>query len=388
MKKALVRLGLVTSATIATCMLPRVAIAASFTGLNVFGDSLVDSGNLFNVTSAFTSFGVPAVPPSPPYAQRSSNGPIWIDNIGEALGLSPVLASELALNPVAPPPTEGVNFAIAGALSSDAHTVEDDLAELADLLPGLADLLPSAANLLPGFLDQIDAFTALSTFSPANPDALYVVWVGGNDYNEAILNPTGLGDALIEQLPDAVTDNILSGLTQLSGLGAQEFLVVNLPSLGASPFASRLDVLTNQNVSTALSQLSDAHNELLAAKLNIFGQSQPEANVTLLDANTLFADVTANPEAFALTNATASCLTNFRPTFQFDGICDNPDEFLFWDDVHPTTAASQLISDLALAELNDDGELTAVPEPPLTALLLLGTAAGMPQVRRWLKGQK
>lgn len=354
---------------IASCFLPRNVMAASFTELYVFGDSLADSGNLFNVTSAFSSLGVPAIPPSPPYAQRNSNGPIWIDQLGETLGLFPTLSSELALNPTAPPPTQGINFATAGAFSSDVHQVEDDLPELVDFLPG--------------FLDQVEAFTALSTLNPADPNALYVIWVGGIDYNEAFVDPASLDGTPLEQLPNAVTDNILNGLTQMSSLGAEDFLVVNLPSLGESLLADTLDELTGQDISTVLNQLSTAHNELLDAKLNTFSESQPNANITLLDVNALFADITANPEAFGLTNVTEACLTNFRPTFQFDGVCENPDEFLFWDDVHPTTTAYQFVSDLALAELNDDASPTAVPEPDLLAtLVVLGSTAGMLKTRR------
>ncbi|MEM9005368.1 MAG: SGNH/GDSL hydrolase family protein [Cyanobacteria bacterium P01_F01_bin.86] len=362
MRKIPLKVGLAMSAAIAAALLPASAIAASFTELYVFGDSLVDSGNLFNVTSAFSAQGVPSVPPSPPYAQRNSNGPIWVDQLGAALGLSPILSSELALNPTAPPPTQGVNFAIAGAFSSDAHQVEDDLPVLGDLLPG--------------FLDQVDAFTTLSAVSPAEPNALYVIWVGGIDYNEAFADPASLGDTPLEQLPNSVTDNILGGIEQLSSLGAQDFLVVNLPDLGESLLADTFDELTGQDISSVLNQLSTAHNALLDAKLGTFSQSQPETDITLLDVNTLFSDITANPEAFGLTNVTEACLTNFRPTFQFNGVCENPEEFLFWDDVHPTTAAYKLVTDLALAELND-APPTAVPEStPIVALLFLGPLLG------------
>ncbi|MEO1298786.1 MAG: SGNH/GDSL hydrolase family protein [Cyanobacteria bacterium J06636_16] len=375
MKHAVWTMRVALPMAIASCLVAKSAAAASFTSLNVFGDSLVDSGNLFNLTSSFSPLGVPAIPPSPPYAQNNSNGPLWIDNVGQALGLAPALSTELSLNPTAPPPTQGINFAFSGALSSDVHNADDDF--------------PALADSLPGFLDQIDAFTALSATIPADPDALHVIWVGANDYYEAFADPDSLGDTPSDQLPNAVTDNILNGLSQLSSLGAKEFLVVNLPPLGEVPFANTLDTLTGQDISTVLNQLSTAHNDLLAAKLSTISQSQPETNITALNANALFTDILTNPEAFELTNATDACLLNFQPGFQFDGICENPDEFLFWDDVHPTTAAYQLVSDLALAELEDDAPPTAVPEPatPLTTLLLGGMALGTFKTRRWWQRQ-
>ncbi|MEM1241223.1 MAG: SGNH/GDSL hydrolase family protein [Cyanobacteria bacterium P01_H01_bin.26] len=358
MKKTLLATGI----AISSCLIPLGARAASFTGLNVFGDSLADAGNLFNLTDTLLSpLGLPGLPPSPPYDQKNSNGPIWIENVGDALGLSPTLSTDLLLNPTTtPPPTEGINFAFAGALSSDVHILDDDIPFLADFFPG--------------FEDQIDAFSDLSTIIPVDPNALNVVWIGANDYNEAFFSQgASLGGLSLEELPNFVTDNIIGGLTELSSLGAQEFLVVNLPSIGDAPSADFLDAQTDLDISSQLNQLTSAHNELLSAKLDIFGQSQPDANIITLDIGSLFADMLADPAAFGLTNTTESCLINFEPGFVFDGICSNPNEFLFWDDTHPTTAAYEIISDFALATLNAPAPAASVPEPgSLMGLLTMG----------------
>ncbi|MGD1952357.1 MAG: SGNH/GDSL hydrolase family protein [Leptolyngbyaceae cyanobacterium] len=354
---------------ISSCLIPLRARAASYTGLNVFGDSLVDSGNLFNLTDSLLSpFGLPGLPPTPPYAQRSSNGPIWVDNLAQSLELSSTLATDLLLDPTDPLPTQGVNFAFAGSLSSDTHILDDDIPFLADLFPG--------------YQEQIETFATLSSTVPADPNALYVVWVGSNDYNAAFAGPDPLEASSLAQLPDIVTDNIVGGLTELSALGAREFLVANLPAIGEAPFADFLDAQTQQDISSVLNQLSSAHNELLSSKLAGLSQNNPEINVTTLDIGSLFADILATPEVFGLTNVTESCLTNFRPGFQFDDICNNPDEFLFWDDVHPTTAAYQIVSDFALTTLNEryddrnDGEPASVPEPGVLLSLVLTGALG------------
>lgn len=345
---------------IASGLIPLKAMAASYEGLNVFGDSLVDSGNLYNLTSAFSFLGVPALPFSPPYAQKLSNGPIWIDDLGQSLGLSPTLSTQLVLNPTAPLPTQGINFAFAGALSSNQNVLKDDIRPL--------------ASLLPGFQDQVDEFAIFSAIVPPNPNALNVVWVGGNDYNEAFFNPASLGSLPLEQLPNFVTDNIIDRLTQLSSLGAKKFLVVNLPSLGESPFADLLDTQTPQDISSLLNQLTATHNKLLADKLSTFGQSHTDTDVTELDVNTLFASILANPGTFGLTNVTDPCLTNVKD------ICDNPDQYLFWDNVHPTTAAYHLVSDLALASLNSEEppieSPTSVPEPASVAAIFIMGAVG------------
>jgi phospholipase/lecithinase/hemolysin len=42
--------------------------------------------------------------------------------------------------------------------------------------------------------------------------------------------------------------------------------------------------------------------------------------------------------------------------------CPNPEEYLFWDLYHPTTATHEFIADVAFQSLNSDSP-TSVPEP-------------------------
>ncbi|MGB7485667.1 MAG: PEP-CTERM sorting domain-containing protein, partial [Phormidesmis sp.] len=104
------------------------------------------------------------------------------------------------------------------------------------------------------------------------------------------------------------------------------------------------------------------------------------AKITQLKLNELFGAIATDPASFGFTNTTDSCLTNFQPGFVFEGICDNPDEFVFWDNVHPTAAAHGEIAQFAIAalylEVPQNGTPQSVPEPTgVIGLLLLGGAA-------------
>ena len=119
----------------------------------------------------------------------------------------------------AAPPTEGINFALAGSLSSDINV--------------------SGAP-LPGLQQQIETFSALSAVVPPDADALFLLLAGGNDYSEAVSDPA----VSLDLLPEQVTDNLIDAVTALIGQGAQQLLVSNLPDLSLQPFADTLNQLT------------------------------------------------------------------------------------------------------------------------------------------------
>lgn len=346
-KSAVTRNVMLPSVALLGFLLPLPAIAQTadfspspytYSSLNIFGDSLVDTGNIFNLTGR---------PPSPPYAQKLSNDTLWVEPFADALNLSPTLSSEALPNLLsgAPAPTEGINFALAGSLSSDQST----------------------APPLPGLQQQLETFQSISPLLPTDDNSLFVIVAGANDYNSAIANPTN--PTTPESLTNQVTDNLTNAASALIDTGAKNLLIANLPNLGLQPFAKQLNQINPQS-STLLTSLAAGHNQLLSQKLTTLADTTG-VNITSLDLNEIFTDIENDPARFGFTNIEDSCLTNFQPGFQFEGICDNPDEFVFWDNVHPTAAAHDIIAQFALTALKDDKkEGQEVPEPSVVFSLL------------------
>ena len=323
---------LTTALTLSSLMLPLSAEASSFTALNIFGDSLVETGNLFNVTSR--SPDTPGLPPSPPYFQgRFSNQKIWVDTLAENFNLNPVLSSDLGTTI----PTQGVNFGFSSATTGFSNTASDSF---------------------PGLQQQLNAFRDLTTIVPADANALYVIWAGSNDYVQAFSSPESLTVSPAE-LPGQATDNLLGAVESLYDLGARHFLVANLPDIGESPFANSLDEVF-PGTSAQFNAFTNAHNLLLETKLNNLEASLSGIDLRILDANALFSDIIDRPSQFGFTDTNNSCLVNFKPLFEFEGVCDKPDEFVFWDDIHPTGAVHDLVAQLALDTLESTEQ---VPEP-------------------------
>jgi phospholipase/lecithinase/hemolysin len=263
MSKALINWLSKTKQTITVMMVSLLlvsttTIASPISSLYVFGDSLSDSG-------AFTHLN-PAFCPPVPYSEcRFTNGSVWVEVLANNLGLT----ADSAYN-------GGTNYAIAGQAS-------------ADVLNG-----------------QIPAYMGLSG-GVADADALYVIWAGGNDY--------------VQNLdPIAAVNNIIDSIITLSLVGANNFLIPNLPAvdLWAATF--------NTSLASGLDSLSNG------------------LNITQLDVLGLFIDITINPSQYGFTNISDPC---------FDGVtlCANPDQYLLWDTNHTTAAGHRAIAAAALMAL-------------------------------------
>ncbi|MBD2327430.1 SGNH/GDSL hydrolase family protein [Alkalinema sp. FACHB-956] len=258
-----------------------------------FGDSLTDTGNFSRDFSR--AFGIP-FPPSPPYAPgRLSNGALWVESLAKDLGITKVS-----------------NFAYIGATTGTQN--------VASLTLGQA--LP---DIFPGIQQEVDTFQLSLAGQRANPNALYFVWGGANDYLFSLQS----------QFANAANDivqgvtNIARSVMKLSDLGANTIAVANLPNLGRTPFA------TIRNISTESTLYSLAFNITLSftlAKLDRY----LKADIVELDTFSLGEAIAANPSKFGFTNITEPAIAKL-PTI-------NPDTYLFWDEFHPTQAFHNVIA--------------------------------------------
>ena len=70
-----------------------------------------------------------------------------------------------------------------------------------------------------------------------------------------------------------------------------------------------------------------------------------------LDVYSLVNDARANPSLYGLTNVTASAAPGLQPgatSYDTSQIVPNPNQYLFWDDLHPTAAVHLILGHRAL----------------------------------------
>ncbi|MEM1172361.1 MAG: SGNH/GDSL hydrolase family protein [Cyanobacteria bacterium P01_H01_bin.35] len=272
-----------------------------FSDIYVFGDSLSDTGNAFAATGGL-------LPPSPPYFQgRTSNGPLWVET----------LAPQLAVTS-----DPNLNFAVNGATTGIINTTNN--------------LLPEGAPpLLIGLQTQIDNFIAETPAT--DPNALYVVFAGSNDY---------LGGENLDV--QSSVGNLSVAVNKLASIGARNFVLPNLPDLGVTPLAQSLPPEQQQG----LTLLTEGHNSALAAASPILEQD-PNINIINLDTQTVLDNIITNPGDFGFTNVTDSFLASGP---------NNPDDFLFFDLIHPTTNAHNLVADEGIKSITEINELLSIVE--------------------------
>jgi phospholipase/lecithinase/hemolysin len=258
-----------------------VAHAADFSAEYVFGDSLSDNGNLAELLTAEGK--IPDGFPNPPsYHDSNTNGPVSVQLLAQSLGLNatPSLWLTGFKDPAnlfdGPSFVPGTNYAVAGATSATPARVSINL------------------------LSQVGAYSGFVS-DHADPNALYVVMIGGNDVRNAALGPIADANA-------AISDGVMAELAAISTLsseGAKHFLVVNVPNVGVIPeFA-----LDAPSLAPGATTLSQEYDEGLAAGLADLHLS---AGATLTDFD-LFgfnAGIAADFAALGFTNTTEPCYSD------------------------------------------------------------------------------
>ncbi|MGD1912769.1 MAG: SGNH/GDSL hydrolase family protein [Rivularia sp. (in: cyanobacteria)] len=329
MKKVLTAAGFVLFSFILS---PKAMARDDFSQFYVFGDSLSDTGNIF-AASSFSDPGNP-IPPSPPYSQgRFSNGDIWVNFVGDDIGLTPTLIPPPGNTTI---PTDGINFAIGGSSSGLGNALNPDSG-------------------LPGVLGQVGSFTQIlqANNQQADPNALYAVWGGANDYVFGGVTDTS-----------QTVENLSNAIALLTQAGAKNIAVFNLPDLGQLPRPIA------ENTSAELTQLTEDHNAALEQALGGFSVI-PDVNIIPIDVNSLFKRVVANPGEFGFTeNPATSCVVG--DIGSITSVCNNPNEFVFFDSVHPSSKSHRLVADLTLSAIKHE----TVPEPSTVFSTLVVGAVG------------
>jgi len=236
--------------------------AAQFKEIVFLGDSLSDSGNLYNI--------IKIVPKSPPYYHgRFTNGPTWAELVGKHFNDSSS--------------TTFVNYCYGGA-TSILHNIFYDSFIAPITLTG-----------------EVYSYL-LGTLFTDKSNTLYAIWIGANDY-------------LYDRHPDldALTNDVVANIewamNTLRSQGATQFLIMNLPDLSRTPLAK------DENLVDRLHTISLIHNKKLSEMVKKIQSEHSDIHITFVDVFNIFNDLLDNTEKFnqqhhtEFNNLTQACWT-------------------------------------------------------------------------------
>lgn len=280
----------------------------NFSNVVVFGDSLSDSGNFASLQ---------ALPLGSSFTTNPD--PVWAEIVAENFNAS-------GLNSLA----GGTNYAFAGACVNPAT--------------------PCAQDLAPTVTEQIEQYFFQSG-GRADPNALYVIWGGGNDVDGSLLNDPG--NASSHTLAAASVN--VAQIRRLQEAGARNVVAYNLPDIGKTPYAVNLGA----RVQGTLTQLVGAYNERLYA-----GIRESEHGIIPINVFALFSEVVENPGTYGFTDVTGTACGTPDAGTPVSVSCGPEDsgypvtyesganqQYLFADRSHPSGAAHAMIASTVTSTL-------------------------------------
>lgn len=329
-----------------------IAIAGTIKEVIIFGDSLSDNGNLYNILKI--------IPKSPPYYDgRFTNGPTWAEHVGNYYYSKNYATVE--------------NYAYGGATAVVHHPLKDHY-----VAPVILQ-------------EELDGYL-LKSIHNDKTNTLYVLWIGANDYLYEKTSDIGA-------VTDQVVNKISDFLTQLIHEGGRTFLILNLPDLSSTPFARE------NNNGERLKNLTVAHNQKLNLAINILKEQYQDTQFATIDIFYILNDMVSHLDKYNsqygthVSNVTDTCWsgdwwgrsgsllsTEVQNTFSSNKVtllnrtldqkqisqmimssptlaisyraentktkpCEDADSYLFWDVLHPTAIIHQVLGDIVIEAL-------------------------------------
>uniref|UniRef100_A0ACD5ZT73 Uncharacterized protein n=1 Tax=Avena sativa TaxID=4498 RepID=A0ACD5ZT73_AVESA len=319
----------------------------------VFGDSLVDVGNNDYILTAVKA-------DAPPYGRdfknhvatgRFSNARLVTDIIGEKIGLSGSPPAYLSLQQTSWQQNLliGANFASAGSGYYDPTSSMYHVISLSQQLDNFKE-----------YTSKLAAVAGSSHAQSIISNSLYIISAGTTDFGlNYYINPLLFKTQTADQFSDRLIRIFNNTVTKLYDTGARRIGVFSLPPLGCLPLAITVFGHGSSKCVSRLNNDSERFNMKLSVAVESLSNQHNDLKIVVLDIYKPLYNLSTAPEAQGFSEVRRACcgtgileVTVLLCNTKSIGTCSNATTYVFWDSVHPSEAANEVIVDSLTKDIN------------------------------------
>ncbi|KAL6972745.1 hypothetical protein U1Q18_026917 [Sarracenia purpurea var. burkii] len=309
-----------------------------------FGDSVVDVGNNNDIPTTIFKADYP------PYGRdftnhkptgRFSNGKLATDITADTLGFTTYPPAYLS------PQASGKNLLIGANFASAASGYDDRTATLNGAIP-----LSQQLDYYKEYQKKIAKIAGKKESASIIKDGLYLVSLGSSDflqnyYTNPFLNRLYTPD----QYSSLLVGLFSSFVKDLYGLGARRIGVTSLPPLGCLPLARTLFAFRQPGCVSRFNNDAQGFNKKINSAATNLQKQLPSLKIAVFDIYKPLYDLIQNPTNSGFVEASRGCCgtgtvetTILLCNPNSIGTCNNATQYVFWDSVHPSEAANQVLA--------------------------------------------
>lgn len=338
--------------------------APSYSSIWTFGDSLSDTGRTYY--SSDKAFSAHPVGPNY-YAGRFSNGPVWVENLH-------------TLNPQRLNYVQSHNLAYGGAVLGDLYALKlrpfvNNLQEQVSFFntilqrQEICDGWALSCNAETDWLEILRHPLRYSRAKASSPDAsltsaamitrsdvglkpLVTFVIGGNNFRQELEDsgasrpdPSIAQRDLLAKVPVELRrlNDSLAGRSDIAQNGVT-YYVATVPNIAQTPKLAAFTPSIRDSFGTTITQTNRQLKQIYYDAGREFAAKNPNTRVVVVDFDALLAEAINAPGAFGFTESRLNCVNSTSGDYVNGCSSSNANQYLFWDEFHPTAAGHEMIS--------------------------------------------
>ncbi|CAN1168512.1 GDSL esterase/lipase APG [Linum perenne] len=318
-------------------------------GLIIFGDSAVDVGNNDYLPTLFKAN-------YPPYGRdfvthqptgRFCNGKLATDITGETLGFKTYPPAYLS------PDATGSNLLTGANFASAASGFDEKAASL-----NHAITLPQQLELFKEYKGKLAKAAGANRSATIISDSLYILSAGSSDFlQNYYVNPLLNKVYTPDQYGSFLIPSFTSFVKGLYNLGGRKLGVTSLPPLGCLPAARTIFGYHEQGCVSNINTEVQQFNKKVTSAAASLQKQLPGMKIVIFDIFKPLYDLVKKPSDFGFAEARRGCCgtgtvetTVLLCNPKSPGTCPNATQYVFWDSVHPSEAANQVLADALIVQ--------------------------------------